>query len=33
MAGTYELEVATERVPAAVTLRPLHDPTNTRVKG
>lgn len=30
--GTYELEVATERVPAVVTLSPLYDPTNSRVK-
>ncbi len=30
--GSYELEVATERVPAEVTLRPLYDPTNARVK-
>jgi sarcosine dehydrogenase len=30
--GTYELEVATERVPAEVTLKPLYDPTNSRVK-
>jgi 4-methylaminobutanoate oxidase (formaldehyde-forming) len=30
--GTYELEVATERVPAEVTLAPLYDPQMTRVK-
>jgi sarcosine dehydrogenase len=30
--GSYELEVANERVPADVTLRPLYDPTNGRVK-
>ncbi len=30
--GTYELEVATERVPAAVSLRPLYDPGMTRIK-
>jgi sarcosine dehydrogenase len=30
--GTYELEVATERVPAEATLRPLYDPTSARVK-
>ena len=30
--GTYELEVATERVAAEVTLKPLYDPTNARVK-
>ena len=32
MAGRYELEVATERVPAEVTLRPLFDPSNERLK-
>lgn len=32
LAGTYELEVATERVPAEVSLQPLYDPTNARVK-
>ena len=32
MAGDYELEVATERVPCDVTLKPLHDPAMTRVK-
>ncbi len=32
LAGSYELEVATERVPAEVTLSPLYDPTNARVK-
>lgn len=31
--GTYELEVATERVPAKVTLNPLYDPKMVRVKG
>ena len=30
--GTYELEVATGRVPAEVSLKPLYDPTNARVK-
>ncbi|MEN9822509.1 MAG: hypothetical protein RLZ04_935, partial [Actinomycetota bacterium] len=30
--GTYELEVGGERVAAAVTLSPLYDPTNSRVK-
>ncbi|MEY2524492.1 MAG: hypothetical protein QOJ66_3057, partial [Ilumatobacteraceae bacterium] len=30
--GTYELEVAGERVPADVALQPFYDPTNTRVK-
>jgi sarcosine dehydrogenase len=30
--GTYELEVAGERVPATISLQPLYDPTNARVK-
>jgi 4-methylaminobutanoate oxidase (formaldehyde-forming) len=30
--GRYELEVATERVPAEVRLEPLYDPKNARVK-
>ncbi len=30
--AAYELEVATERVPADVSLRPFYDPTNSRVK-
>jgi sarcosine dehydrogenase len=30
--GSYELEVATVRVPATVSLKPLYDPTNSRVK-
>jgi 4-methylaminobutanoate oxidase (formaldehyde-forming) len=30
--GRYELEVATERVPATLHLRPLHDPQMARVK-
>ena len=30
--GTYELEVAGERVPADVSLQPFYDPTNARVK-
>ena len=30
--GTYELEVATGRGPAEVSLKPLYDPTNARVK-
>ena len=30
--GRYELEVATERVPATLHLRPLYDPGMTRVK-
>ncbi len=32
LGGTYELEVATKRVPCAVTLSPLYDPQNIRVK-
>ncbi|NNE80479.1 MAG: GcvT family protein [Silicimonas sp.] len=32
LSGTYELEVATERVPADVTLAPLYDPRMERVK-
>jgi len=32
-AGHYELEIATERVPANLHLAPLHDPGNTCVKG
>jgi 4-methylaminobutanoate oxidase (formaldehyde-forming) len=31
-AGTYELEVAAQRVAAVVSLRPLYDPTNAKVK-
>ena len=31
--GTYELEVASERVPAQVHLEPLYDPQNKAVKG
>lgn len=30
--GHYEIEVAGERVPAQVTLRPFYDPTNRRVR-
>jgi sarcosine dehydrogenase len=30
--GTYELEVATERVPCEVSLRPLYDPAGERIK-
>ena len=33
MSGDYELEVATERVPASVFLKPLYDPEMQRVKG
>jgi 4-methylaminobutanoate oxidase (formaldehyde-forming) len=32
LAGRYELEVATERVPAEVFLRPLYDPDMARVR-
>jgi 4-methylaminobutanoate oxidase (formaldehyde-forming) len=32
LGGTYELEVATERVPAEVFLEPLYDPSMERVK-
>jgi len=31
--GTYELEVASERVAARVHLAPLHDPANLRIRG
>jgi 4-methylaminobutanoate oxidase (formaldehyde-forming) len=30
--GTYELEVATERVPCEVSLQPFYDPTGQRVR-
>ncbi len=33
LASTYELEVATERVPCSVHLEPLYDPRMERVKG
>ncbi|MEM1298511.1 MAG: FAD-dependent oxidoreductase [Pseudomonadota bacterium] len=32
LSGTYELEVATERIPAEVTLSPLYDPGMARIK-
>jgi 4-methylaminobutanoate oxidase (formaldehyde-forming) len=32
LAGSYELEVAGMRVPAELSLQPLYDPTNARVK-
>jgi sarcosine dehydrogenase len=32
LSGSYELEVATERHQAAVTMSPLYDPTNSRIK-
>lgn len=31
-AGSYEIEVATEHVPATVSLRPLYDPANARIR-
>ena len=31
--GTWEVDVAGVRHPAAVSLRPMYDPTNARVKG
>lgn len=33
LSGTYELDVAMTRVPCRVSLKPLHDPANERVKG
>ncbi|WP_295557630.1 FAD-dependent oxidoreductase [uncultured Hyphomicrobium sp.] len=33
LSGSYELEVATERIPAAVSLEPLYDPANARIRG
>ncbi len=33
LAGDYQLDVAGQRVPAQVTLRPLYDPEHTRVRG
>jgi 4-methylaminobutanoate oxidase (formaldehyde-forming) len=32
-AGRYEVEVAAERIPARVSLRPFYDPSSARVKG
>jgi sarcosine dehydrogenase len=32
LSGTYELEVASERVPARVHLAPLYDPANQRIR-
>ena len=32
LSGTYELEVAGRRTPAEVSMQPLYDPTNARVK-
>ena len=31
-AGHYEVEIATERVPARISLRAFYDPTSERVK-
>jgi 4-methylaminobutanoate oxidase (formaldehyde-forming) len=31
-AGRYEIEVAAERVPARVSLKPFYDPASERVK-
>jgi 4-methylaminobutanoate oxidase (formaldehyde-forming) len=33
LSGSYELEVATERIPATVTLSPLYDAENARIRG
>jgi 4-methylaminobutanoate oxidase (formaldehyde-forming) len=33
LSGKYELDVARERVPCSVSLKPLYDPEMTRVKG
>ena len=33
LSGSYELEVATERVPAEVFLKPPYDPAGARIKG
>jgi 4-methylaminobutanoate oxidase (formaldehyde-forming) len=32
-AGTWEVEVADKRHPALVSIAPLYDPTNARIKG
>ncbi len=32
-AGTYEIEIATERVPARASLRPMYDPASERPRG
>ncbi len=32
MSGTYEVEVATQRIPASATLQPFYDPSSSRVK-
>ncbi len=33
LSGTYELEVATERVPAKISTTPFYDPTGRRIRG
>ncbi|EJL51753.1 hypothetical protein PMI09_04237, partial [Rhizobium sp. CF122] len=33
LSGNYELDVARERVPCRVALKPLYDPEMVRVKG
>ena len=30
--GTYELEVAGQRIPASASLRPMYDPKSERIK-
>jgi 4-methylaminobutanoate oxidase (formaldehyde-forming) len=32
LTGTYEVEVACERVPAEVSLDPMYDPKNARIR-
>jgi len=32
LSGTYEIEVACERLPADVSLRPLYDPSGERIR-
>jgi 4-methylaminobutanoate oxidase (formaldehyde-forming) len=32
-AGRYEVEVATQRIPARISLRPFYDPAGERVRG
>ena len=32
LTGTYEVEVACERVPAEVSLNPMYDPENARIR-
>lgn len=33
LSGSYEIEVACERIPARASLRPLYDPKNKRIRG